>query len=393
MDPVKVLEVLYTFPVEGILKSVASLAAQEIDLFRGFEKEVTELSESLMEIQEYLDDVAHQPQDRGMAVRNWVKKLKDVAHDADDVLADINYEVLRRKAEIQNHMKKKVLNFFSFSNPILFRQKMAHKIKNINASLAVLKSKASFIGLVARRVDQTLPAMGNRETVSSFRQDEKIIGRENTVSDIIATLIESKNQENNHSVMAVVGMGGLGKTALAKSIFNDDAIHSYFEVKLWVCVSNTFEVNSILDRMLELLHPEIAGLKGREALLNKLIERLTGKRYMLILDDVWNEDEDLWSSFTDCLSKLNSAPGSITIVTTRSENVASITGTMPKCDLGLLSNEDCWSILKGEALPNGNARSLDSDQEGIGRAIAEKCAGVPLVAKVVGISYFVDRMM
>ncbi|CAN6699356.1 unnamed protein product [Malus baccata var. baccata] len=384
MDPVRVLEVFYTYPVEGILKSVASLAAQEIGLFRGFEKEATELAVSLEEIEQYLGDVAHQPQDRGVAVRNWVKKLKDVAHDADDVLADINYEVLRRKAEIQNHMKKKVINFFSLSNPILFRQRMAHKIKNINASLAVLKSKASFIGLVARRVDQTLPAMGNRETVSSFRQDEKIIGREKTVSDIIATLIESKNQEKNLSIMAVVGMGGLGKTTLAKSIFNDDAIGGHFQEKMWVCVSNPFDVNSILNRMLELLDPKNAGLKGREALLKKLNERLTGKRYMLILDDVWNEAEDLWSSFTDCLSMLNSAPGSITIVTTRSVKVSLITGTMPKCDLELLSKEDCWSILKGEALPNGNACSLDSDQEGIGRAIAEKCAGVPLVAKVLG---------
>ncbi|RXI06016.1 hypothetical protein DVH24_018058 [Malus domestica] len=382
MDPVKVLEGLITYPVEGILKSVASLAAQEIGLFRGFEKEVTELSESLMEIQEYLGDVAHQPQDRGMPVRNWVKKLKDVAHDADDALADINYEVLRRKAEIQNHMKKKVLNFFSLSNPILFRQRMAHKIKNINASLAVLKSKASFIGLVARRVDQTLPAMGNRETVSSFRQDEKIIGREKTVSDIIATVIESKNQEKNLSVMAVVGMGGLGKTTLAKSIFNDDAIGGHFQEKMWVCVSNPFDVNSILNRMLESL--KLAGFTSQEASVNNLKERLKGKRYMLILDDVWNEAEDLWSSFTDCLSMLNSAPGSITIVTTRSEKVALITGTMPKCDLELLSKEDCWSILKGEALRNGNARSLDSDQEGIGRAIAKKCAGVPLVAKVLG---------
>ncbi|XP_068343522.1 putative disease resistance protein RGA3 [Pyrus communis] len=380
-----VLQGIITYPVEGILKSVGSVAAQEIGLFRGFKKEATELAVSLEEIEEYLGDVAHQPHDRGVAVRNWVKKLKDVAHDADDVLADINYEVLRRKAEIQNHMKKKVLNFFSLSNPILFRQKMAHKIKNINASLAVLKGDASRIHLVARRVDQTPPPiMRNRETVSSFRQDEKIIGREKTVSNIIATLIESKNQEEYLSVKAIVGMGGLGKTTLAKSIFNDDAIGGHFQEKMWVCVSNPFDVNSILNRMLESLNSNRTGFTSQEALLNNLKERLTGKRYMLILDDVWNEDEDLWSSFTDCLSMLNSGPGSIAIVTTRSAMVASTTGTMPKCDLELLSKEDCWSILKGEALRNGNARSLDSDQEGIGRAIAEKCAGVPLVAKVLG---------
>ncbi|CAN6564517.1 unnamed protein product [Malus baccata var. baccata] len=385
MDPAKVLETLYTFPVERILNSVASLAAQEIGLFRGFKKELTKLRQSVFAIQEFLGDVSYQPRHRGKEVEDWVKKLKEVAHDADDVLEDINYEVLRRKVEIQNHMKKKVHNFFSLSNPILFRQKMAHKIKNINASLAALKRDASYIGLVAKTVDQTPPGMGNRETVSSFGHDEKIIGREKIVSDIIATLIESKNQEEYLSVRAIVGMGGLGKTTLARSIFNDGAIGRHFVEKMWVCVSNTFEVNSILNRMLESLNSNRTGLTSREALLNDLKQRLTGKRYILILDDVWNEDENLWSDFTSCLSRLNSAPGSIAIVTTRSANVATSTDTktMPRCDLESLSVDECWSILKSEAFPNG-ASPLDPTQENIGRAIAAKCAGVPLVAKVLG---------
>ncbi|XP_048423177.1 putative disease resistance protein RGA3 [Pyrus x bretschneideri] len=380
-----VLESLITYPVEGILKSVGSRAAQEIGLFRGFKKEATELAVSLEEIEEFLGDVAHQPHDRGVAVRNWVKKLKDVAHDADDVLADINCEVLRRKAEIQNHMKKKVLNFFSLSNPILFRQKMAHKIKNINASLAVLKGDASRIHLVARGVDHTPPPiMRNRKTDSRFGQSDKIIiGRKETKSDIIKMLM-SKNQEKNLSVMAVVGIGGLGKTTLAKSIFNDDAIRTPFDEKMWVCVSDTSDVDQILNWMLESLKSDRTGLTSRQALLDDLTERLTDKRYILILDDVWNEEKNFWREFMDCLSKVNSGPGSVAIVTTRKANVASIIETMPRCDLKGLSEEDCWSLLKGEAFPDGDASSLDSDQERIGRAMAKKCAGVPLVAKVLG---------
>ncbi|TQD75467.1 hypothetical protein C1H46_039003 [Malus baccata] len=380
-----VLEGIITYPVEGILKSVGSLAAQEISLFRGFKKELTKLRQSVFAIQEFLDDVSYQPRHNGKAVEDWVKQLKDVAHDADDVLEDINYEVLRRKVEIQNHMKKKVLNFFSLSNPILFRQKMAHKIKNVNASLAVLKSEASFIGLVARSVDRTPPPiMRNRETDSRFGQNDKIIGRKKIVLDIIKILM-SKNQEKNLSVMAVVGIGGLGKTTLAKSIFNDDAIRTPFVEKMWVCVSDTSDVNSILNRMLESLKSSRTGLTSRQALLDDLTERLTDKRYILILDDVWNEEETFWREFMDCLSKLNSGPGSIAIVTTRSANVASIIETMPRCDLNGLSEEDCWSLLKGEAFPNGDASSLDSDQERIGRAIAKKCDGLPLAAKAIGL--------
>ena len=84
-----------------------------------------------------------------------MKKLKGVAEDAEDVLDEFKYEVDRRKVEIQNHMMRKVLNFFSLSNPLAFRLQMAHKIQKINASLVALKSDASFRGLVSKNKDAT----------------------------------------------------------------------------------------------------------------------------------------------------------------------------------------------------------------------------------------------
>ncbi|CAN6724731.1 unnamed protein product [Malus baccata var. baccata] len=383
MEAVKAFEV-HTFPVEGILNKLALLAAQEFSLFRGFRKELAKFRQSIRAIQEFLGDVTNQPQqDRGMAVRDWLKKLEEVARDADNVFDEINYEDIRSKVELQNQVKKKVLNFLSRSNPILFRQQMAHKIKNINATLADLKSEASFIGLVARRIDSTLSpqGMGNRETVSSFDHDEKIFGREEIVSGIIATLVDSNNQEKYLSVMVIVGMAGLGKTTLAKSIYNDNRyIDKHFETKIWVCVSTTFDVNSILRRILELLNSTNTGLTSQEALLQNLQKELMGKRYILVLDDVWNEDDMLWSNLMSCLSKLNSAHGSVMIITTRSVKVASITETLPRCDLVNLSIEDCWSILKGEAFPYGCAPLAASIHERIGRAIAEKCAVVVATA-------------
>lgn len=115
------LEVLYTFPVEGILNKLASLAAQEISLFQGFKKELTKLRQSLLEIQDFLGDVAHQPQQRGKAVEEWVRKLRDIADDADSVLDEINYEDLRRQVEQPNQKREKVRKFISSSNPYLFR--------------------------------------------------------------------------------------------------------------------------------------------------------------------------------------------------------------------------------------------------------------------------------
>ncbi|XP_020412818.1 putative disease resistance protein RGA3 [Prunus persica] len=226
--------------------------------------------------------------------------------------------------------------------------------------------------------------MGNRETVSSFDEDEKIFGREELLSDIVKTLINPSNHENL-SVMPIVGMAGLGKTTLAKSVYNEPEIDKSFDKKIWVCVSNDFDVNSILRRILEILNPTKARIESREALLKNLKEELAGKRYILVLDDVWNEDRTKWSNLMSCLSKLGSH-GSTVIVTTRSANVASITETNPnlRCNLDTLQEDECWSILKDKAFPSYGNAPITAHLETIGRQIAKRCGGVPLVAKVLG---------
>ncbi|BBH06049.1 Thioredoxin superfamily protein [Prunus dulcis] len=300
-----------TFGAQEILKKVASLASREISLLWGFQGEVKTLRDLLSFTEAILQDAE---KSQGQAMEMWVKKLEDLAHDADDVLDDYKYELLRRKVEIQNQMKKKVLNFLSLHNPVAFRLKIAHKIKNINASLESLNTKAASVGLVARP-DATSRQVGvvlDRETISGFDQDEKyMVGREELVSDIVTDLINSSTKrETRPCVMAIVGMAGLGKTTLAKAVYHENEISSHFNTKIWVCVSTPFDVKKILSGMLEYVEPTKAGIKGKAAICENLQEILKGKRYLLILDDILKEATSL-------------------SITTRSAHVASIIQTLP----------------------------------------------------------------
>ena len=110
---------------------------------------------------------------------------------------------------------------------------------------------------------------------------------------------------------------------------------------------------------------------------------MQGKRYLLILDDVWNEDPVKWDTLRSCLLEINPNAGSSIILTTRSEKVAQITRTLPLCHLGKLSDDECWFIIKKKVSLNERV-PLTPDLEDIGRDIAKKCGGVPLVAKVLG---------
>ncbi|TQD95440.1 hypothetical protein C1H46_018925 [Malus baccata] len=372
-------EVVLTFAAEGILNKVLSLAAQPFSLAWVFEAELRKLQDSFTSIELLLNNVA-EPQDR--PIEAWVKKLKDVAHDAEDVFDELQYEGYRHKVEIQNHMKKKVLNFFSLSNPLAFRLKMAHKIQKINASLVDLKSEASLLELVSKNKDPTRGNRWDRQTHSLIGKDERTVGREDDVSKIVTTLIDSKYNQENLAVMAIVGMGGLGKTTLARSVYNKDSIHNFFEKRIWVCLSNTFDVTLILHRMLEsLILTKGPSKDNQNAILTKLHEELKDKRYLLVLDDVWNENAKNWKDLMECLSKLKSAGGSKIIVTTRSLKVALISEKLlPRHKLEELSVDECWSIVKNKVFSNSSAPEFEE----IGKEIAENCGGVPLVAKVLG---------
>ncbi|KAK9920834.1 hypothetical protein M0R45_029376 [Rubus argutus] len=375
---------LLTFAAEGILSKVTSLAAQEFSLALDFKGDLVQLRESFLKIQALLRDVDHS-QVRGEAVEMWVKNLEDIAHEADDVLDEIAYEDLRHKIEVQK--RKKVQNFFSH-NPAVFRLKMAHKIKKINTCLVKLNNEAAGpIGLVARTLadNATSNQVLDRETFSGFDPDEKcIIGRDEVLSDIVKTLTKSSYGEDNClPVLAIVGMAGLGKTTLAKSIYHRSEIDAHFNEKIWVCVSTPFEVKKILRGILESLKPEKAAAQSKDAICKFLREELKEKRYLLVLDDVWNEDPEKWRELRSCLSTVNDTRGSSIIVTTRSGEVAKVMEALPRCDLKKLSDDECWLILKDKAVPVGSA-PISAHQQTIGREIAKKCGGLPLVARVLG---------
>ncbi|XWS09373.1 hypothetical protein CRYUN_Cryun40dG0079700 [Craigia yunnanensis] len=116
-----------------------------------------------------------------------------------------------------------------------------------------------------------------------------------------------------------------------------------------------------------------------ETLQNRLRDIINGKKYLLVLDDVWNEDRGKWLDLRDLL--LGGASGSRIVITTRSGLVAKITGTVSPHVLEGLSNSQSWSLLKQMAFEEQSQESNNSCLEAIGMEIVEKCKGVPLALR------------
>ncbi|XP_030940330.1 putative disease resistance protein RGA3 [Quercus lobata] len=370
-------ETVLNVVAEEILGKLISLATEQIGLAWVFEEELTQLRESVEMIQDVLAD-AERKQVSDRFVMRWLQRLKDVAYDADDVLDELAYEILRRKVEIRNQMKRKVCFFFSLSNPIAFRIKMANKIKTIHESLKRINDEANGFGLIrAGSVYGNPETIPNRET-DSFLDPSEVVGREDSVSEIVKLVTSTTGQQL--SVIPIVGMAGLGKTTLAKLVYNHELVKNYFDKKIWVCVSDDFDDKRILRGILESLAGNPSQLESKNAILQNLQKELQGKRYLLVLDDVWNEDLLKWDALRGCLLGINSNFGNNVIVTTRSHKVAEIMETFSRHQLEKLDDDECWSIIKKRV----SAVPLTPDLEAIGRDIAKKCGGVPLVAKVLG---------
>ncbi|XP_057957202.1 putative disease resistance protein RGA3 [Malania oleifera] len=373
-------EMVLSFATEEVLRKVGSLASEEIKLAWGFKGELKNLEDSLKKIQAVLHD-AQKRQVREKTVQIWLKDLEEIAYDAEDVLTEFSYEMLRRQVEIQNQFMKKVRYFCSFSSPIVFLIKMAQKVRNVNISLEKSKNDANSFGLILMSSKDPISQIrASRETNSAI--DDSKFGRENDVLTIVNKVTGSCS--NGLSVIPIVGMGGIGKTTLAQLIYNDERVKEHFDARIWVCVSENFDVKRILKEILESLTNKNGGIENLDTILRNIKDKLEGKKYLLVLDDVWNEDENKWEDFRSRLLPLSSKKvGSNIVVTTRSDQVASIMKTLSPHHLGKLSEENCRAIFEQKAFVDGGALKTQ-DFIDIGRGIVKKCGGVPLAAKVLG---------
>ncbi|KAK7271444.1 hypothetical protein RJT34_27361 [Clitoria ternatea] len=187
--------------------------------------------------------------------------------------------------------------------------------------------------------------------------------------------------QKNLSVISVVSMGGMGKTTLAQLVYNDGKIKDEFEVRVWVCVTEEFDVFKVTRTVLEQITMLSDDTKDLNMLQLKLKEELMGKKFLLVLDDVWNENYLNWEVLQSPF--IYGAPGSKILVTTRSEKVASTMRCAKPHHLNHLSEEDSWSLFAKHALHDRDSCS-NSGFEEIGRKVVKKCKGLPLALKTIG---------
>ncbi|XP_017980271.1 PREDICTED: putative disease resistance RPP13-like protein 1 [Theobroma cacao] len=347
-------------------------------------EEINKWEKMLRDIRAVLDD-AEGKQMKDQYVKNWLADLQDLAYDVDDILDEFATEALGRKLTsleepqgIKNKVQKIIPTRFS-PKTFMFNKKMVSKIKEISARINDLATKRTQLELRGINEGSRSDRMIQRLQPTSLVDETQVYGRQEEKAALLELLLSNDGTDNEASVIPIIGMGGIGKTTLAQLLYNDTRIENSFEYKAWVCVSEDFDAVGITKRILRSITPGCCTDDNDLNLLQvELKKMLAGKKLLLVLDDIWNDN---YLELTNLLSPFG--VGTKILVTTRSHDVSSIMGTVEAYPLQQLSEEDCLSVFSQHAL-RANDFSGHPELKEVGEIIVKKCNGLPLAAKAIG---------
>nr|XP_028943775.1 putative disease resistance RPP13-like protein 1 isoform X2 [Malus domestica] len=351
--------------------------------FRGVRKKLDKWRAVLTAIGAVLSD-AEEKQLTEDAVKLWLDDLRDLAYDVEDMLDKFDTQMLKRMIEGRDQARtsnKVRTSLFK----IKFNRDMNSEMKKITERLQDISERKEKFGLK----DTGTSAKESRSLPSSDVLDEKlVVGRDGDKGEIIELLSRKYEHEGavNFGVVAIVGMPGVGKMTLAQLVFNhkDDAMKE-FEPKVWVSVSDDFNVVRVTKAILESITSRPVQMEEFSKIQHDLCEQLRGKKFLIVLDDIWNKgDYDLHDLWTRLKSPFGvGAGGSKIIVTTRDVHVARTMGATGVHNLECMADDDCLEIFERHAF--GEVNSVKPvNYELIRTKIVEKCCGLPLAARTLG---------
>ncbi|WVZ01688.1 hypothetical protein V8G54_022494 [Vigna mungo] len=362
-------------------RTIDTLASRLVDVFhqRKHKKQFNNLKMKLLAI----DVVAYEAEQKQFTdprVRDWLLRAKGVVIDAEDLLDEIDYELSKTQVEAESlSASKKVWNSLNSSFLSFFENEIESMMEQVIEDLEDLANESYILGLEKGARVGVGSVSGSKLIHTSLPNESVIYGRDDDKEFVLNWL--TSDTHKNLSILSIVGMGGMGKTSLAQHVFNDPRLEeANFDTKVWVGVPQEFDVLKVSRAILHTITGSTDHSIQHEVIQKRLKEELMGKKFLLVLDDVWNERPSKWEDVQKPL--VFGSQGSRILVTTRSEKVA-VTMRSEKHLLQVLKEDYCWDLFVKHAFQNVNPQP-DSDFIEIGKKIVEKCNGLPLALKTMG---------
>ncbi|KAJ0571122.1 putative P-loop containing nucleoside triphosphate hydrolase, leucine-rich repeat domain superfamily [Helianthus annuus] len=372
-------EIVASALLNAIFDKLADEALRKLVRSQGLHSELKKLGRTLSQIQALIND-ASQKEISDESVKQWLNSLQHLAYDIDDTLDDMATQAMHREFTEESYgIRRKVRKLVpACCTNVSLSNRLRHKLDDITTKLEDLVKEKNSLGLMVK--DERLKNMSRRNE-TSLPDASSIVGRHIDKEKLLSRLLADEPCDQNFSIVPIVGIGGIGKTTLARLLYNESQVKSHFELKAWVCVSDEFDIFKISKTIFQAVSRENKEFEDLNLLQMALAEQIKNKRFLLVLDDVWSENYGDWEILVRPFH--SGASGSKIIITTRKERLLKKLGLDHLDHLKSLSHDDAMSLFAQHALGADNFDSHPTLRP-LGEGIVKKCGGLPLALRALG---------
>ncbi|XP_071926172.1 putative disease resistance protein At1g50180 [Coffea arabica] len=341
------------------VENLSKLVIEEGKFLQGVSDQVTLLRDDLEWIQMFLR-YADTRQTARDTIQQCVPKFRAVAYEASDLVEDY---ALRLSISTNGGFTSTLKRIACIATEGYTLHDLGVEIQRLRTRISNLTKHFGEYGHVMARTEEGESSAPSRQQplrqTYSFVAEEDVVGLRNDVEELVEHLLnEGESTERKISVASIVGMGGIGKTTLARKVYHHEKLKPCIKGFAWICVSQHWQTKDLLQGILLGLTPENREqiMKSEQVGLAKLLrEHLGTRRCLIVLDDIWSTDA--WDSLKYAIP--DSEHGTKILLTTRKRDVAEHVDPIGYChELRFLTEDESWELLRKKSLRESSGEAM-----------------------------------